>query len=178
MRAGGTVRTGTAGIWDAAQRRSDQWIPWVFVWGMVLVVVVNAIMVWFALSTFTGTTVDRSYERGRLYNEVIAEAERQARIGWRFSLVWQADASAPLSGRVVLQAADKGSAPLDRLSIEAAVIRPLEAPDPIALGFTQVGPGRYVAPLSVPKPGQWEVRLEARRGGEGPVDYRQRFVAR
>jgi nitrogen fixation protein FixH len=163
---------------EMAPRRIDRWIPWMFVWGMALVIVVNGIMVWFALSTFTGTTVERSYERGRLYNEVIAEADRQARIGWRFSLVWEADASAPLSGRVVLQAADKGSTPLDRLSFDAFVIRPLAAPEPIALGFTQVAPGRYVAPLVVPMPGQWEVRLEARRGDEGPVDYRQRFVAR
>ncbi|MCU0985693.1 MAG: FixH family protein [Acetobacteraceae bacterium] len=159
-------------------RPSDRWIPWTFVGGMVLVIVVNAVMVWFALSTFTGTTVDRAYERGRLYNEVIAEAERQARLGWRFSVLWEADASAPLSGRVVLQAADKGSAPLDRLSIDASVLRPLEAPEPLSLGFTQVAPGRYVAPLVLPKPGQWEVRLEARRGAEGPVDHRQRFVAR
>jgi nitrogen fixation protein FixH len=165
------------GVAEAAPRRSG-WIPWVFVWGMVLVVVVNAIMVWFALSTFTGTTVERSYERGRLYNEVIAEADRQARIGWRFSLVWEADVSAPLAGKVVLTAADSGSAPLDRLSIEGVVLRPLEAPEPIALGFTQVAPGRYIARLAVPKPGQWEVRVEARRGSEGPVDYRQRFVAR
>jgi nitrogen fixation protein FixH len=166
------------GMAESAPRRSDRWIPWVFVWGMALVVVVNAVMVWFALSTFTGTTVERSYERGRLYNEVIAEADRQARIGWRFSLVWEAEASAPLSGRLVLQAADKGSAPLDRLSVEAVVVRPLEAPEPLALGFTQVAPGRYVAPVMLPKPGQWEVRLEARRGADGPVDYRQRFVAR
>lgn len=158
--------------------RRDRWIPWTFVGGMALVVVVNAIMVWFALSTFTGTTVDRSYERGRLYNQVLAEAERQARIGWRFSLLWEADATDRLSGRLVLVAADAGAAPLDRLSLDAVLLRPLEAPEPIALGFAQVAAGRYVAAVTLPKPGQWEVRLEARRGGEGPVDWRQRFVAR
>jgi nitrogen fixation protein FixH len=161
-----------------ATPRRDRWIPWTFVGGMVFVVVVNAIMVWFALSTFTGTTVERSYERGRLYNEVIAEAERQARIGWRFSLLWEADATDRLSGRVVLIAADAASAPLDRLSLDAVLLRPLEAPQPVALGFTQAAPGRYVAPVTLPKPGQWEVRLEARRASEGPVDFRQRFVAR
>lgn len=163
---------------EAAARRIDRFIPWMFVWGMALVVVVNGVMVWFALSTFTGTTVDRAYERGRLYNEVIAEAERQAKLGWRFSILWEADASVPLFGRVVLVAADASAAPLNRLSVEAVVLRPLEAPDPLPLGFTQVGPGRYVAPLTLPRPGQWEVRLEARRGGEGPVDHRQRIVAR
>jgi len=159
-------------------KRSDRWIPWTFVGGMTLVVVVNAIMVWFALSTFTGTTVERSYERGRLYNQVIAEAERQARLGWRFSLVWEAGADDRLSGRLVLVAIDAASAPLDRLGLEAVLLRPLERPAPITLSFAQVAPGRYVAPVAVPRPGQWEVRVVARRGTEGPVDYRQRFVAR
>lgn len=161
-----------------ATSRRDRWIPWTFVGGMVVVVVVNAIMVWFALSTFTGTTVERAYERGRLYNEVLAEAERQARLGWRFSVVWEAGAEERLVGRLVLVAVDADAAPVDRLDIRASLIRPLERPDPIALGFTQVGPGRYVAPIAVPRPGQWEVRLAARRGAEGPVDHRQRFVVR
>lgn len=149
-----------------------------FVGGMGVVIVVNAVMVWLALSTFTGTTVDRAYERGRLYNEVLAEAERQARIGWRFSLEWEAGPSDRLAGRVVLIAEDLRSTPLDRLSLDAVLIRPLETPKPLRLSFTQTGAGRYVAPIALPKPGQWEVRLEARRDGDGPVDFRQRFVAR
>jgi nitrogen fixation protein FixH len=161
-----------------ATARRDRWIPWTFVGGMAVVVAVNAVMVWFALSTFTGTTVDRSYERGRRYNEVIAEADRQARIGWRFALAWEPAGDGSLAGRLVLTATDAALAPLDRLGIDASLLRPLERPQPIALGFTQVGPGRYVAPATLPKPGQWEVRLEARRAGEGPVDFRQRFVAR
>jgi nitrogen fixation protein FixH len=161
-----------------ATARRDRWIPWTFVGGMAIVVVVNAVMVWFALSTFTGTTVDRSYERGRRYNEVIAEAERQARIGWRFALVWEPAADGTLAGRLVLTATDAALAPLDRLSLEGVLLRPLEAPQPIALGLREVGPGRYVAPVTLPKPGQWEVRLKARRAAEGPVDFRQRFVAR
>jgi len=159
-------------------QRRDRWIPWTFVAGMAVVVVVNAIMVFFALSTFTGTTVERSYERGRLYNQVLAEAERQARLGWRFTLVWEPAGDGSLAGRLILTATDATPAPLDRLRIDASLLRPLERPQPIALGFTEAGPGRYVAPITLPKPGQWELRLEARRGADGPVDWRQRFVAR
>lgn len=164
---------------EAVARPSrDGWIPWVFVGGMALVVVVNAVMAWFALSTFAGTTVDRSYERGRQYNAVIAEAERQARTGWHFSVAWHPGTGDPLSGTVVVTARDAAAAPLDRLSVEAVLLRPLEAPQPIALAFAEIGAGRYAAPVVLPKPGQWEVRLKTRRGAEGPVDHRQRFVAR
>ncbi|WP_291298818.1 FixH family protein [Elioraea sp.] len=164
----------------------DGWIPWVFVGCMTVVVIVNAIMAWFALSTFAGTTVDRSYERGRQYNAVIAEAERQARTGWNFSVAWHPGTGDPLSGTVVVTARDAAAAPLDRLSVEAVLLRPLEAPQPLALAFSEVGPGLYAAPVTLPRPGQWEVRMKTRRGQgggqgggqEGPVDYRQRFVAR
>lgn len=166
----------------ARHRQRGDWIPWVFVGGMALVVVVNAVMAWFALSTFTGTTVDRSYERGRQYNAVIAEAERQARTGWRFAVTWHPGTVDPLTGTVIVTATDAAALPLDRLSIAASLLRPLEAPQPLALAFAEVGPGRYAAPVTLPKPGQWEVRLSARRGQgagqEGPVDHRQRFVAR
>lgn len=158
--------------------RRSGWIPWVFVGGMALVVVVNAVMAWFALSTFTGTTVDRSYERGRQYNAVLAEAERQARMGWHFSVAWHQGMGDPLSGTVVVTARDANAAPLDRLSVEASLVRPLEAPQPLALSFSELAPGRYVASVTLPKPGQWEVRLTGRRGDAGPVDHRQRFVAR
>ncbi|WP_239451583.1 FixH family protein [Elioraea rosea] len=161
-----------------AAGRYDRWIPWTFVGGMALVIVVNAVMVWFALSTFTGTTVDRAYERGRLYNTVLAEAERQARFGWRFSLRWEPKPGEPLEGRFVLDAAGPDGAGLDRLALEAAMVRPLEAPEPVPLGFTQIGPGRYAATVVLPRPGQWEVRLAAQRGEDGPVEHRQRIVAR
>ncbi len=159
-------------------RRGDRWIPWTFIGGMALVVVVNAVMVWLALSTFTGTTIDRAYERGRLYNTVLAEAERQASLGWRLSVLWEPKTGEALEGRFVLDATGPDGAALDRLSVEAKMVRPLERPEPIALGFTQVAPGRYVAPAVLPRPGQWEVRLAAHRGGEGPVEHRQRIVAR
>ena len=57
-----------------------RWIPWVFVGGMGLVIGVNAILVWFALTTFTGVTTPRAYDRGRTYNDVLAEAPDRTRL--------------------------------------------------------------------------------------------------
>ena len=75
-----TTMTDRAASFDPNRSR---WIPWAFVGGMTLVVVVNLIMVYYAVSTFTGVTVPRSYERGRGYDEVLAEAARQDALGWQ-----------------------------------------------------------------------------------------------
>ncbi|MCZ8150271.1 MAG: FixH family protein, partial [Roseomonas sp.] len=54
----------------------SRWIPWAFVGGMTVVVLVNLVLVYAALSTFTGVTTGRSYDRGRAYNLVLEEAAR------------------------------------------------------------------------------------------------------
>lgn len=156
--------------------RRSGWIPWAFVGFMAFVVAVNGVMVWLALSTFTGTTVDRAYERGRLYNQVLAEAERQKALGWRLELAWRPAAEA--RGELVVTARDASGAPLDRLSLRGVALRPLERPAPIPLALGEVGRGRYVGALALPKPGQWEIRIEARRGAQGPVELSERIVVR
>jgi nitrogen fixation protein FixH len=158
-----------------SQRRSA-WIPWAFVGFMGFVFAVNGVMVWLALSTFTGTTVDRAYERGRHYNQVLAEAERQKALGWRLELAWTARAAT--RGELVVTARDAAGAPLDRLSLQGVALRPLERPEPIPLALAEVGRGRYVGVLDLPKAGQWEIRLEARRGAQGPVELSERIVVR
>lgn len=143
---------------------------------MALVVVANGVMAWLAVSTFTGTTVERAYERGRHYNQVLAEAERQRALGWRLELAWTPAAEA--RGELVVIARDAAGAPLDRLSLRGVALRPLERPEPIPVALGEVGRGRYVGTLALPKPGQWEIRIEARRGAQGPVELSERIVAR
>jgi nitrogen fixation protein FixH len=161
----------------SAPDRRSAWIPWAFVAFMGVVVAVNGVMVYLALSTFTGTTVDRAYERGRLYNAVLAEAERQAAFGWRFEVRWT-PAGEPHAGRLVVAAADRHGAPLEGLVIEGTVTRPLGRPEPIPLALSQTGSGRYGASFTLGGAGQWEVRLAARRGSEGPVEFRERIIVR
>lgn len=160
-----------------APERRSAWIPWAFIAFMGVVVAVNGVMVYFAVSTFTGTTVDRAYERGRLYNEVLAEAERQAAFGWRFELRWT-PGTEPHAGRLVIAATDRHGAPLEGLAIEGKVLRPLGRPEPIPLVLTQIGSGRYAVPVRLDGAGQWEVRLAARRGADGPVEFRERIIVR
>jgi nitrogen fixation protein FixH len=110
--------------------KRGRWIPWVFVGGMGLVVAVNALLVWFALSTFTGVTVPRAYERGRGYDQVLTEAARQDALGWRGDITLEA-------GMLRLAMQDAAQQPLHG-RVEGVMLRPLEGVE-VPLGFAATG---------------------------------------
>lgn len=159
----------------AVPRRADfdpqrsNWIPWVFVGGMTLVVLVNLVLVYAALSTFTGVTTGRSYDRGRDYNQVLAEAARQDALGWTTQVM--------LDGRVLtVTAQDRDGMPL-RGQIEGVLLRPLEGAE-LRLAFAAAGPGRFIAFADLPAAGQWEARLTLTGERGQRLDIRQRLVVR
>lgn len=142
----------------------DTWIPKVFVGGMLVVVAVNGGLVYAALSTFTGVTVERSYERGRGFNAVLAERDRQEALGWRAELRWQ-PGEAPGAGRLLLALADRDGAALNHVSVAGALVGPLDAVR-VPLQLVQVGAGRYEAKVVAPRPGSWDAQLLLRGRGE------------
>jgi nitrogen fixation protein FixH len=150
---------------DAAATRRSAWIPWMFVGGMGIVVAVNMVFVFFALTTFTGTTVPRAFERGRQYDLVMAEAARQAALGWQVDLVL-------VGNRLTVTARDADGRPL-AARVEGALHRPLQDLA-LPIGFQAVGSGRWAGEADVPLPGQWEARitLTARDGTHKDVTRR------
>ncbi|MCX7374496.1 MAG: FixH family protein [Alphaproteobacteria bacterium] len=146
----------------------SRWIPWVFVGGMMLVVVVNAVMVWFALSTFTGVSTPRAYDRGRTYNDVLAEAARQDALGWQSRVTLQ-------GGIVSVEIRDPQNAPVHG-ELLGALHRPLNR-EAVPLHFQEYGPGRFTAEVVNLPAGQWEARLTL-QGAAGRLDIRRRVVAR
>jgi nitrogen fixation protein FixH len=147
------------------ERRSG-WIPWVFVGGMLLVVVVNAVLIYASVSTFTGVTVGKSYDKGRTYNHVLAEAARQDALGWRPEV-------ALADGLLRVAVHDREGLPvLGRL--DGVLRRPLEGAE-LALAPGAVAPGVWVAEAA-PRPGQWEVRLRLTGADGRHLDIRQRVI--
>lgn len=145
------------------------WIPWVFVGGMALVVLVNLVLVYAALSTFTGVTTGQSYDRGRSYNQVLAEAARQDALGWAAQIT--------LDGRVLtVTVRDRDGLPLGG-RIEGVLLRPLEGAE-LWLDFAAAGPGRFIAFADLPAAGQWEARLTLTGERDQRLDIRQRLVVR
>lgn len=147
--------------------RRGRWIPWAFVGGMTVVVLVNLVLVYFAISTFTGVTVPRAYERGRGYDQVLAEAARQDALGWRTEVTLA-------GGAVTVSATDRdGRAIAGR--IEGVLLRPLEGAE-LPLVFAPRGVGRWAAEALPPQRGQWEARLTLYGPNETAFDIRRRLV--
>ena len=153
---------------DFDPKRSN-WIPWVFVGGMLLVVVVNGFMAYAALSTFTGVTTGRSYDRGRSYNQVLAEAARQDALGWTTQVA--------LEGKVLtVTVADREGLPVGG-RVAGVLHRPLEGAE-LRLDFAAAGPGRFIAFAEPPAAGQWDARLTLRGERGERLEIRQRLVLR
>ena len=82
------LRTGSAD--SGGRERTSAWIPWVFVGFFVVVFGANAAMVAFALTTWTGVETDTPYEDGVVYQKVLDAEHRQAELGWKVDLAFEA----------------------------------------------------------------------------------------
>jgi nitrogen fixation protein FixH len=147
----------------------SRWIPWAFVGAFVVIIAVNMVLVYAALSTFTGVTTGRSYDRGRAYNQVLAEAARQDALGWSTRVA--------LEGKVLtVIATDREGLPVGG-RLEGTLLRPLEGAE-LALDFAAAGPGRFIAFAELPAAGQWDARLTLTSARGERLDIRQRLVVR
>jgi len=144
--------------------RKSNWIPWIFVGGMLVVVVVNGFMAYTAISSFTGLTTGQAYDRGRAYNHVLAEAARQDALGWtaRVGLA---------GGRITLTVTDREGRPVPGV-VEAYLQRPIEGTR-VELGTTTPREG-FAAPDIAS--GQWEFRGHILDAQGQRLDIRQRLI--
>lgn len=122
-----------------------------------VVIAVNMLMATLAARTFGGTVVDNSYVASQQFNNWLAEARTQDRLGWHAGLA--------LDGRrhVTVTARDRDGA-LAGAMASAVARHPLgRAPD-VDLVFSEGRPGFYVSRAAIP-PGRWLIHLQLRRAG-------------
>ncbi|TDH60939.1 nitrogen fixation protein fixH [Dankookia rubra] len=151
----------------ATQPRRSAWIPWIFVGGMALVVAVNGVLIFAAVDTFTGVTTGRSYDRGRAYNHVLAEAARQDALGWTGSVA--------LAGGVLRVAVrDREGNPVAG-RLDGVLRRPVEGTE-LPFAPAAATPGEWQAPVEL-RAGQWEARLRLTAADGRHLDIRQRVIA-
>jgi nitrogen fixation protein FixH len=134
-----------------------------FIAGFLLVIAVNGALIFFAEDTFSGLETDNAYERGLEYNQALAGEAAQERLGWHSQAVISGD---PGTHRTLhVQLTDRDGRPLDGLTLEAYLVRPSNAGMDLSLAPRATGDGAYVTEFTLPAPGQWDLRLVARRGG-------------
>lgn len=127
-----------------------------------VMVIVNGIFVYFALTSFSGLSVEDSYERGVNYNKVIASEENQKSRGWKEDLTF--DAIGDFRGAVTLGLADKNGAKITGLHAVVTIRRPL---GPVEEQTQQlvVSQGRLETEIKFASAGQWDLSFEITGGG-------------
>lgn len=139
--------------------RWSKLIPWMFVGGFAIVIAVNGALIYFANSSFSGLETDHAYEIGLHYNQSLEAAAAQEKLGWRGEI----SLSEPSDGQRALSVlfADKLERPIDGLKVEAHLLRPSNAGMDVNLVLDGKGNGRYVSDVTLPAPGNWDVRIVA-----------------
>lgn len=142
------------------------WVPGLFVLGFLIVIAVNGILIFEAVRSFSGLETDSAYEKGLHYNQALAAAANNARIGWHAEPIVR-------PGRIAGKAADReleivvtdrAGAPVTGLQVQAILVRPTNAGMDTPLSLTDRGNGHYGAVFTPKGLGNWDLRISARSG--------------
>ena len=144
-------------------RPFGHWIPWLFIGGFVLVLAANGVLIVIAVSTFTGLETTNAYEKGLAYNDSLAAAAAQEKLGWQagFTATSQGERRAELA----LTLTDRLGNPIRRAEVRAMLLRPVQEGHDLSLRLTEQGEGRYRTVVELPLVGQWDVHLVAKARG-------------
>jgi nitrogen fixation protein FixH len=159
---------------DRARPR-DLWVPWLIVAGFGLVILVNGIMVYFAITSFTGLQTEGHYQRGLDYNEVLAGERAQDALGWAVGIEFEETGDG--RGRLSVQAADKAGGPLNDAGVTVRLVRPVQVGYDIEVTLAAAGDGLYAADVELPLRGQWDILAQIRHPS-GNFSTAKRIVAR
>lgn len=145
-------------------RRRRSLIPWVFPAAMLPVLAANGALIYFALQSMPALVAEHPFEDGRTYNRELAAAAKQAALGWTAAL--QPPRTSGAATRVAFDIHDRDGAPVTGLDVELRLWRPVGSEADLHLRLAETAPGRYVAPVTLPHPGQWQVDVVATRGDD------------
>ncbi|MDH3229789.1 MAG: FixH family protein [Alphaproteobacteria bacterium] len=136
----------------------DRWIPWLIVAFFGIVVLANGVMVYLAVSSFTGLQTEGPYLRGLAYNRVL-EAERAERaLDWSVTVEFRP--TGDRRGRIVARAQDAAGAPLVGAAVTARLVRPTQAGYDMQVTLAAESGGTYAADVELPLSGLWEIRTQ------------------
>ncbi|GAB6051745.1 FixH family protein [Magnetospira thiophila] len=161
------------------QRPDGWWYPWIFVFGMLIVVVVNGTLIYLATTTFGGLETEGHYEKGIAYNKTLALAKEQEAMGWtaEIGFTQTGGGSETANGTVLVRVMDRDGNEMPGLRIVAYFIRPTQDGFDQHVDLLPFSGGSYAAPVSLPLKGQWDVHIVA-EGGAVPFQKVQRIMAK
>jgi nitrogen fixation protein FixH len=148
----------------------DRHLWMVYPLAFVAVLIANGALVYFALSTWPGLAYDNAYERGRKYNQVLREEDRENALGWKVETHREGD-------RVTVRVIDAEARAITDLDVTAILVRPVGGTPNRVYKFGSVAPGTYTGEIELPMPGQWELRVvAANAAGDRAHEFVRFFV--
>jgi nitrogen fixation protein FixH len=146
-------------------------IPWLFVAGFGVIIAVNAVMIWFAVSSFSGLYSINPREQGLHYNDVLARQKLRDALGWKVDVAWQ-----PSASRMEVDVRDGAGLPLAGARVIASLVRPVEKRAPIAVAMDPVDIGRFTARIDLPAHGNWDIDIVVECAGRRYASTRRMFL--
>lgn len=140
-------------------RAPGWWYPWLFVGGLGIVVVVNAILTFFAVNSWTGLETKNPFAMGLAYNQTLADQRQQDALGWRAVITYGHD-----DGMLVANFSKDDGTPVNDLVVSATLYRPSQDGVDKTVDMLGNNDGTYSIKLQLPLSGLWEVRLIATQG--------------
>ena len=125
-----------------------------------VMVLVNALFLYFAVATFSGGDASNAYSKGLHYNERLVAAKLQGERGWRSELAYD-----DKTGRLSLKVLDRAAAPVNGLQVVADLERPATDREDRNVVLKELGEGVYATTVGL-APGAWVVVIESSRRGD------------
>ncbi len=145
---------------DASEARpSDRYLPYLFFVFFGVVLFANGMLVYAALSSWTGLNGERHYIRGLTHNRTLEAVAAQKAMGWTGSIAVEPgrDGDSTLRFRLI----DKAAAGVVGASVTAHFLRPTHVGNDFTVRLQDLGGGQYVARAEIPLAGQWDVDVIA-----------------
>jgi nitrogen fixation protein FixH len=143
--------------------------PLLFVAGFAIVIAVNGIMAWLAVSSFSGLYSANAREHGVHYNQAVSEQRARDKLGWKVVPDWRGD-------RLQLTLTRATGAPLLGARVSAQLVRPVEKRSSIPLVWTDAGNGMFSAKVNLPERGNWDIDIVVDAEGHHFAETRRMFL--
>jgi len=139
-----------------------------------VVIGVNLVMMRLAIATLPGTEVDSAYSASLAYQKEIQAARQQDKLDWRVDAHVERHADGMTRLNVHAKAGD--GLPLAGLSVSSRLERPTDRRADEAFEVEETGGGSYRGTAHGVAAGQWDLVIEANRGGKRLFLSRNRVV--
>ncbi len=153
--------------------------PWILA-GLGLIatfITVNAVFIFFAITTSPGLVTEDYYDRGRDYEEnVLKIMAAQDALNWDTKLAIPAQITTRQPDTFRFSAVDSRGIPIMDADVSVVAYRPSDADADFKIRLDQAAPGQYQALIAFPLPGIWDLNITV-KDGENTFNMSHRISA-